>query len=243
MFVANRILIVNDNADCGFNYAPILKDMGEVTHDIGSFMLNPIKFKLVQFTGGADITPELYGDTSPKDLCRFDSERDDMEAKIFKVARQRGVKMVGICRGMQFLNVMAGGKMMHHINGHSNGLHRITTSQLAPFLESFDTNSYHHQMVIPPRNAHIIAWANEKLSDEYIGDGDEEMDWYGPEIEGIYIPWDKILGVQWHPETYSIEDPCCDFYVSMVRDYLEMSVVPFRKKYLGEEHVARTDII
>jgi gamma-glutamyl-gamma-aminobutyrate hydrolase PuuD len=215
--------------------------MGEVTHDIGSFMLNPIKFKLVQFTGGADITPELYGDTSPKDLCRFDSERDEMEAKIFKAARQRGIKMVGICRGMQFLNVMAGGKMMHHINGHGACNHKITTAKEA--TDTFYANSYHHQMVIPPKEAYIIAWANEKLSHEYIGDEDEEMDWYGPEIEGIYIPWDKILGVQWHPEALSTEDPCCDFYVTMVRDYLELSVVSFRKKYLGDEHVARADTI
>ena len=238
--VSTRILVVNDNADVGFNYAPVLQGLGDITHDVSAFLLNPYHFKLVQFTGGADITPSWYGDTSPKGICSCDTARDEMEAKIFRKAQKTGIKMAGICRGMQFLNVMCGGKMVHHLSGHAGGNHTVKTScgeNSGPFL----VNSYHHQMCIPPSDALIIAWSHTKRSDIYIGDGDEEMRWYGPEVEALYIPGERMLGVQWHPEALEESHKGRRFYVELVRDYLEMTVLIFRKKYFGvRDGITRT---
>lgn len=239
---ARRILIVNDNADCGFNYAPLLKDLGEIDHNVNSFLLNPYQYKLIQFTGGSDVSPELYGHTSPRGICSVDWARDELESKIFHRARNAGIKMLGICRGMQFLNVMCSGKMIHHVTEHSAGRHSVSVSCSSP-PRIFEVNSYHHQMVIPPDDAHIIAWSTEKLSKSYIGDKDEEMKWYGPEVEGIYVPGDRVIGVQWHPEALDVHHAARRFYVSIIKDYLNNHIIEFRKKYVGVEHATRATYI
>jgi GMP synthase-like glutamine amidotransferase len=236
--VATRVLIVNDNKDVGFNYGPVLNGLGDITHDISAFFLNPYNFKLVQFTGGADVTPSLYGETSPEGWCHANTERDEVEAKIFSKADRCGIKMTGICRGLQFLNVMAGGKMIHHVAGHTGGKHDVSTAcETSP--GPFEVNSYHHQMCIPPSDAYIIAWSTEKISDVYIGDRDEEMDWYGPEIEALYIPGVRVVGVQWHPEAMQAGAKGRLFYRSFVQDYLEMTAISFRKKYVGASYGSR----
>jgi len=228
--VATRILIVNDHADVGFNYGPLLRSFGEITHDIAAFLLNPYHFKLIQFTGGADVSPCLYGDTSPEGVCMVDAERDEIEKKIFLKAQRTGIKMAGICRGMQFLNVMSGGKMMHHITNHAGPKHLVCTSH-KDSAGPFEVNSYHHQMCIPASDAFILAWSHEKRSDIYIGDRDEEMKWYGPEVEAIYVPGDRLVGVQWHPEAMPVGAKGRSFYISLVGDYLEMTALQFRNKY------------
>jgi len=235
-FQAKRILIVNDHRDLGHSYSPLFSEFGEVTNDIAAFMLNPYHFKLIQFTGGADVTPSYYGDTSPKGLCGCNTARDEEEEKVFWKAYKTGVKMAGICRGLQFINVMAGGKLMHHIDGHSGESHMVSTSQSPSFY--FQVNSAHHQMVIPPNDAFIISWTATKLSDVYIGDKDEETDWYGPEIEGLYIPGFRAVGVQWHPEALGETFHGRKFYTELLKDYLEKTVTEFRNKYTGVKNVS-----
>ena len=229
-----RILIVNDGQDCGAPYGPLFSQFGEVTNDINALKLNPYIFNLIVFTGGADITPTLYGDTSPKDICHNDLERDREERTIYKFAQQRGIKMVGICRGMQFLNVMTGGKMMHDISGHSTGAHKVMVRDRdVPFT----TNSFHHQMCIPHKDTHILAWSHTKLSKCYIADEDEIVDYKGPEVEAIYMPWLKAVGIQWHPEAtpesglWSAGTTWSKF---LIQDLLGKTSQQFRKLYLGE---------
>ena len=236
-YIANRILIVNDEHDVGFPYAPLFQGMGDITHDIDAFLLNPHKFKLIQFTGGADVSPSLYGDTSPKNVCRSSSSRDKQEAKIFNKARSASVRMAGICRGLQFLNVMAGGKMMHHISGHS-GEHEVCTSN--GFTPSLRVNSFHHQMCIPAKGTYTMAWSTEKLSTGYTGDKDEDMKWYGPEVEALFMPAVMSLGVQWHPEALAKGQLGREFYINMINDYLIHGSSVFRESYLGEDYVHRT---
>lgn len=229
-----RILIVNDGRDCGASYTPLFRQLGEVTDDPSKLKLHPYNFKLIVFTGGADVTPTLYGDISPKGVCRPNLERDREEVNIYKFAQQRGIKMVGICRGMQFLNVMTGGKMMHDITGHSNGDHRVMVrSRDEPFI----TNSFHHQMCIPHKDTHILAWSHTKLSKHYIGDKDEAVDYKGPEVEAIYMPWLKAVGVQWHPEAApksGLFSFGATWYRFLVEDLLGKSSQQFKKAYLGE---------
>lgn len=237
-YLANRILIVNDTADVGHPYAPLFQGLGDITHDIDAFMLNPYQFKLIQFTGGADISPSLYGDTSPKHMCSSNNTRDIQEVKLFNKAKQTGAKMMGICRGLQFLNVMAGGKMMHHITGHAMKDHWVGTP--SPTFSTFMVNSYHHQMCIPARGSYIIAWGSEQLSSCYIGDKDEDMTWYGPEVEALFMPAARAVGVQWHPEALDKKHKGRIFYDNLIHDYLTMTSVTFRNLYLGEDYVHRT---
>lgn len=234
----NRILILNDAQDCGASYTPLFNSFGDVCNDPASFKLNPYNFKLIVFTGGSDVTPELYGDTSPNSVCHCNSERDQMEKEVYNYGQQRGIKMVGICRGMQFLNVMTGGKLMHDISGHGHGDHRVMTKDInEPFL----TNSYHHQMCIPHKTTHLLAWSHTKLSQRYIGNEDEAINYGGPEVEAIYMPWLKGIGVQWHPEA-DLDAESTDWFSHLVMDLLDTDGGMFKRVHLGIES-AKMNII
>jgi gamma-glutamyl-gamma-aminobutyrate hydrolase PuuD len=228
----NKILIVNDGQDCGHPYAPLFGPLGEVSHDIPSFKLNAFRYKLIVFTGGSDVSPNYYGDSSPKKICHVNSTRDAEEYQLFKFARQRGIKMTGICRGMQFLNVMTGGKLVHDLSGHGRSHLTAVKDCDKPFL----TNSFHHQMCIPHSDTDILAWSHEKLSNAYIGDKDELIDYKGLEVESIYNRVDRVLGVQWHPEaTMNSGDSAKgrQWYTQMIKDWLAVTPNSFANLYLG----------
>jgi gamma-glutamyl-gamma-aminobutyrate hydrolase PuuD len=73
---------------------------------------------LIQFTGGADVSPMLYGEPKhPRTYC--DPNRDQHEANIFwnNIDKPKA----GICRGGQFLNVMSGGSMWQDVDNHAIG--------------------------------------------------------------------------------------------------------------------------
>lgn len=229
-----RVLIVNDGRDCGASYSPLFREFGDVCNDPNTLRLQPFIFKLIVFTGGADVSPELYGDTSPKNVCHNNSKRDQQEIGIFRFAESRGIPMVGICRGMQFLNVMTGGKMIHDIAGHGGGDHKIMTRDRD---EAFVVNSFHHQMCIPHKSTTILSWSNSKLSKEYIGDEDTVMNYRGPEVEAIYMQRLRAIGVQWHPETMiGNEDyaTALSWFRHLVHDLLEKIPLTFKKLYLGD---------
>ena len=228
--MGQKILVLNpDNS----RYNPLLKHLGEVTNDPISFILNPRAFKLVQFTGGEDVSPELYGDISPINYCMSgDGKRDKEEAKIFNLAMQNAIPMAGICRGIQFLNVMCGGKLIHHLDEHGSNQHEVETSSITTVLKSFTTNSLHHQMCIPPTNGYILSWSLEKRSKRYVGDKDKEINWPGPEIEAVFIPWYKVFGVQWHPEMMLSNSKACVYYELLLKDLLDMGMKEFKSKHV-----------
>jgi len=233
---AKRVFIVNDNRDCGAEYAPLFRQFGDIVSDPNIFQLQPLTFKLVVFTGGADVSPSMYGDTSPKGICHTNPDRDKQERKIFGYARQRGVRMVGICRGMQFLNVMTGGKMMHDLSGHGGGSHKVMTKDKT---NAMVVNSFHHQMSILGKDSSLLAWSNERLSKYYTGAEDEHVDYTGPEVEAFYHSWDKCLGVQWHPEVaLAMNDDACkestEWFVDLVKDHMADTPGMFKKAHLGK---------
>jgi len=233
---ANNILVVN-----GSTYAKPIEDFGNVTEDLMHLVKEPETFKLVMFTGGEDVDPSFYDETSPKGFCRSNILRDRKERMIFRRALRQGVKMTGICRGAQFLNVMCGGKMMHHIEGHATwGTHELGCSANDEIIQ---VNSLHHQMIIPSPKAYIIAWASKRLSHIYLGDKDMPTRWPGPEVEGIYVPGAKVCAVQWHPEMMPKKSEGFIFYNQMVGDFLDMPEKEFFAKYTGRKKKARTGFV
>ena len=72
---------------------------------------------LVCFQGGADVSPELYGEPNTGSYNQWDI--DFLSIVLYNNAKRLGIPMVGICRGGQFLNVMAGGKMIQDYPGHA----------------------------------------------------------------------------------------------------------------------------
>lgn len=209
-------------------YGRAVEGLGEIVSDISikDFKKNIKDFKLVLFTGGADVSPVLYGEDASK-LCDCSLKRDSIETIIYDIALANKVKMTGICRGAQLLNVLAGGRMMHHINNHEGGFHYVVTSLGRVIV----TNSMHHQMIVPGNKTHVVGWSRYRLSDLYIGKDDMREVWNGPETEAIITPSTLSCGVQWHPEAMPEDSEGYIFYHSMVSDLLSMDVDRFTRKY------------
>ena len=149
------------------------------------------------FCGGVDIDPKYYGEeiNGAENIC---SVRDEFECALFKAAFKSGKPILGICRGMQVINVFLGGSLHQHVDGHlqseerSARTHSVTLSPdgLLSQIESdevIEVNTFHHQIV-------------KKLADGLVVDGVSTHDGY---IEAYHHADHKfLLGVQWHPEDF-----------------------------------------
>ena len=220
----DKIFVVN-----GAAYADAIVGLGSIVTSPLKFFRKPEEFSLVLFTGGADVSPELYGDTSPAGMCSDSPIRDAEEKKIFDFAVANDVRCAGICRGVQFINVMSGGKMIHHLEKHAGQDH--TTSLLDGTV--IRTNSFHHQMILPPEDAVVIATAEHKLSDLYIGKADRPVEYVGDEIESAIFPNTKTFGVQWHPEWMQPDSAGYKFFFNLVKDAIDMDWDNFMEKHAG----------
>ena len=217
-----RILIVGGYS----GYETPFIELGEVTFNEALFMAKPEAFDLVVFAGGEDVCPDFYGHTSPKRFCGYNIHRDIAEQRIFEVALKNNVRMTGICRGSQFLNVMAGGTLMHHIGRHGQD-HTITTID----GRTMTVTSTHHQMCLPAPHGFVVAWSTERRSNVYYGDKDELVSYDGPEVEGIFYPKERIFAVQFHPEYMRRSSDGFLWYQSKISDFLSMSGASFLKAY------------
>jgi len=97
---------------------------------------------IVCFTGGADVDPALYGE---QNLSSYTSSARDMLSlqTYTRAERANNPLLVGICRGGQFLNVMKGGLMIQHMDGH------MTDHTLKGYEDRGLFVSDHHQVMVP----------------------------------------------------------------------------------------------
>ena len=222
-----KILVLNGN-----NYFNAVKGLGDPVYDAVDFMSYPEQYGLVMFTGGEDVHPSLYGETSPHNLCGSNINRDIQEQVVFEQAKKHSVKMTGICRGSQFLNVMNGGRMIHHLDGHAGQKHRMVTTKDD---HQIWVNSTHHQMSIPSENGFVVGWAANKQSSRYFGDLDEIIDWPGPEVEVLLYPKTQCFAVQYHPEWLDYNTPAYEWYWNAINDFLDMDISKFTEIYTGNK--------
>ena len=114
---------------------------GIITTHAYRMIETPEDIALVVFTGGEDVYPELYGEEIGfRTYCS--PSRDEYEVKMFEFAKKHNIPCAGICRGSQFLCVMAGGKLAQDITGHAGWDHEIATKD----GRKLTCNSSHHQM-------------------------------------------------------------------------------------------------
>lgn len=183
-----------------------------------------LKADLIQFTGGPDVSPSLYGEAvHPKTFPNM--RRDTWESLVFKLAFDNNIPMAGICRGAQFLNVMSGGALFQHIDGHQNGVgHKMTDLMLG---DEFSVNSTHHQGMIPGEGAIIIGEAYESESRErcvklgtrlILTRKKDEVD-----FEILYYPYSKSFCFQPHPEYTGVPE-LTERYFDYLGDYCFNSV-------------------
>jgi gamma-glutamyl-gamma-aminobutyrate hydrolase PuuD len=191
-------------------YAGIVKDALGADYDVEVCNLyEPIteeklkQYSLIQFCGGEDVSPHLYG-AVPHPYTQNSRSRDAWESNVFDIAKKLGIPMAGICRGSQFLNVMCGGAMHQHVDGHGiRYTHGVITK-----TGEFEVTSTHHQISILGKGAKLLAWCDEVLT------GQPEI----TEVEAFEYPDYQVFGVQFHPEYMDRTSTAYKWYSSKVRE-------------------------
>lgn len=202
-----KVVIVNGNSE----YRALFAGMGH------TLISDIAKADLVVFTGGADVSPSIYGDKQHP-YTGSHIERDAKEAAIFNECIQLDIPMAGICRGAQFLNVMSGGRMYQHVERHTQP-HTITDLQTG---ETIFVSSTHHQMMLPSPDALLVASSYQYGSREWYDGEVRRQDVSKQDIEVVFYEKTKALCFQPHPEFNSPE------YEGMQRYFKELL-----QRYLG----------
>ncbi len=137
-------------------------------------------------SGGWDLNPSMYGDIVDGSN-NIDDVIDELDFKVIEYAYNNDIPLLGICRGIQSINVFFGGSLKQDIIGHMNCEHeifKVNDSKWILDLENkFIVNSYHHQAIRTLGSGLNILYNGEDL-----------------EVEMIEHESKKIVGVQFHPE-------------------------------------------
>lgn len=159
------------------------------------------------FTGGPDVDPGVYGEEALPCVSTF-VPRDDMERIVLDLALAQDKPVLGICRGIQFLNAALGGTLYQDLPAqhpsdvphvmkppYDRAIHTVRIEQPSPLYdllgkEMIGVNTYHHQAVreLAPCLTPMA------VSEDGL-------------VEAVYMPDKKyVWAVQWHPEFMSPED-------------------------------------
>jgi hypothetical protein len=174
----------------------------------------PLLADMIQFTGGEDVTPALFGEENhPYTGNSF--ERDLYEAGYFAIAQRMGIPMSGICRGGQFLNVMSGGRMYQHVSAHATGKdHKLTDLASSRVIE---VSSTHHQMMRSGPDGILVAVADLGGLKEMVTQGQViRQDDIEVDTESVYYPTTKALCFQPHPEFFQPGHECFEYYFELI---------------------------
>jgi len=163
--------------------------------------------------GGVDVDPTAFGETPHEKLGRIDPARDRVELQLVKWAVDDHKPVLGLCRGLQVINVALGGTLYQDLDAeYPNAIkhdyfpnygferdylaHEVVLSsgsrlQNAMVAERIPVNSMHHQGIkVLGRGLLASATAPDGLIEAAEGPGDS-----------------FLVGVQWHPEVFDSTDP------------------------------------
>ena len=166
----------------------------------------------ILLTGGADINPLFLGEEPIKELHGINPRRDRQELLLTRLAADRQIPILGICRGIQTMNAAFGGALYQDIHSQMEGKrikhdqdldrtyasHTVSIEEGTILHELFKTNtlavnSFHHQAVMEPAPGfRVCARSTDGV------------------IEAMESTEHKsMLGVQWHPECFILRDDEC----------------------------------
>ena len=159
----------------------------------------------IVFTGGEDFAPAYFGEEEHEHLGEVNVNRDTYDLTLFKLASDRNIPTLGICRGLQLINVGMGGTLYQDlpsqkpsdINHRQQEAGTVATHSVSVVEGSLmhqilgekeiQVNTFHHQAIkkLAP-GLKIVGWANDSV----------------PEMIEAY-PNRQILGTQFHPEIFT----------------------------------------
>lgn len=169
---------------------------------------------LLVFLGGEDVDPQLYGE-QPMRGTYFNRARDDREMDLFIAAQEAGKPCFGICRGMQFLHVMNGGKLYQHVSNHAGRDHFITDVRTGNKVMA---SSMHHQMCIIDDTTFPLA-VSKGHSGTYAEYTRELMSDRVEDLEACVWPAINAIGVQGHPEVAGLPEYSA-YCLTLVEEFL-----------------------
>lgn len=203
-----------------FNYMEAILDAGGIPILIGQFddenyikqVLDTIDGLLIP--GGVDIHPKFYQEPILKQCGAIDEALDRFELHVMKLARIRGIPILGICRGLQLINVAYGGSLYQDISYYPHNdetvvhaqdryrlpqheaVHSVTIKQDSKLFDAYGNetimvNSFHHQFIKDcAKDLEVVAIAPDGIIEA---------------VESKVDPF--VVGVQWHPEKMFHKDP------------------------------------
>ena len=176
----------------------------------------------ILFTGGPDVHPFFFGEETQAHSGNVCLRRDRMELKLLKLAMSLQKPVLGVCRGIQLINIGLGGDIYQDIPSQypqdfpiahsqpfyydipSHKVHVVPETLLAKIAgtDTLNVNSMHHQAVRKT--------APGLIASGYSSDGLVEC------VEKSDYPF--LIGVQWHPEYLWEQDPAMERLFSMFVD-------------------------
>lgn len=186
------------------------------------------RFDALLLMGGPDVDPALYGQTATPQVYGVSPHQDRFEAAMLQGALHHRLPVLAVCRGMQLANVVLGGSLVQHLGdlpdaerlvAHAPGefpvgaefvLHEVELGDDSWLARATGTTrvsgaSFHHQGI-------------DQLAPGFVGVG------HAPDgvLEAIEHEEHRLVGVQWHPEDTSADDPAqqgiYDAFVQWARD-------------------------
>ena len=146
-------------------------------------------------SGGPDVEPVRYGAVPEPECGPPAVERDAWELALTHAALARGVPLLGICRGMQLLNVALGGTLVQHLEGHRGGPGVFAQHPVRPVPGTLLARALPEPVTVPTYHHQAVARLGDGLTaSAYAADGTVEA----LELPGAAHPF--ALAVQWHPE-------------------------------------------
>lgn len=150
-------------------------------------------------TGGTDVNPKLYQQARHSETEEPDDARDAMEKRLLECALERDLPVLAICRGMQLLNVVQGGTLHQHVEGHrqpgvarAHAIEVESDSILARVIGAGISlvNSRHHQVIDKFGKGLRVSAKSPDGHAEALERNDRRF----------------VVAVQWHPEDLVASD-------------------------------------
>ena len=158
-------------------------------------------------SGGADLEPGLYGQKA-NGATGMDHERDELELAAWREAERRAVPVLGICRGLQAINVFMGGSLLQDVPSHAGIPYGQGQAHVHPIEIDRDTilgRTLGGAAVSGPLKLTVNTFHHQAVGEEMLAPGLRPAAWaeseFGRLVEGFEGTGDRwLVAVQCHPE-------------------------------------------